>query len=209
MSGVGYTAAIPSASGAPLENRMAYSTCGGDMRVAPDIGHARGIQFGGRRRKGRKGSRKQRGGAATSPAQRGGACGCNGAMPPAMLQRGGIATSPAQRGGGGGTGGYSTVLSNELGKVHAGFDVRPCPSAPAPTQVGGERSPLDLVSYPTGYGYSPSSVVSTSSAHYLDQQGYNKTCSGGYRKSRKGSRKSRKGSRKSHRKGSRSAHRKH
>lgn len=163
-----------SAAGVPLDSRGAwYSHCGWDnaRSATPDVGSYKTTQFGGHF----GGSRKQR-------KQRGGSCACSGiTMPPAIAQ---------QKGGGGGAGGYSTILSNDLGKVHAGFAVAPCPPAPRENQVGGASSPEQIVSYTTGFGYSPSSVVSTSSAHYLNQQAYNKTCSGGARRTRK-SRKSR------------------
>jgi hypothetical protein len=159
-----------SAAGVPLDSRGAwYSHCGWDnaRSAAPDIGRYMTTQFGGHYGR----SRKQR------KAQKGGACGtCNGAAYPPMLK---------QSGGGGGTGGYSTVLNNVNGKVHDGYLVAPCPAAPRETQVGGASSPEQIVSYSTGYGYTPSSVVSTSSAHYLDQIGYNKTCSGGARRTRR------------------------
>jgi hypothetical protein len=158
-----------SAAGVPLDSRGAwYSHCGWDnaRSAVPDIGRYTTTQFGGHF----GGSRKQR-------KQKGGACPCSGITPAPMLQKG----------GGGGTGGYSTILTNELGKTWAGYSVAPCGPAPRETQVGGAASsPAQIVSYSTGYGYAPSSVVSTSSAHYLDQIGYNKTCSGGARRTRRG-----------------------
>jgi hypothetical protein len=157
-----------SAAGVPLDSRGAwYSHCGWDnaRSAVPDIGRYMTTQFGG--------SRKQR------KAQKGGACApCSGAVYPPEIK---------QSGGGGGTGGYSTILNNVNGKTHDGYLVAPCGPAPRETQIGGAASsPAQIVSYSTGYGYAPSSVVSTSSAHYLDQIGYNKTCSGGARRTRRG-----------------------
>lgn len=84
-----------------------------------------------------------------------------------------------QRGGGGGTGGYMPILSNELGKFHAGYLTAPCP---APRQVGGSAaSPELVVSYPAGYGYDTASAFTTpnQSAHFLEHHGYGQQCMGG------------------------------
>jgi hypothetical protein len=184
-----------SAAKTPLDTRGAsYTQCGWDARVAPDVTGFKTVQFGGRRR--RQYSRKQRGGG----------CGC-------------MAQPPMQRGGGGGTGGFSFGLDNSLGKVYSSLPVGACPPAPRESQIGGAAvDDIGLVSYKSGYGFGPESVVSTASAHYLNQLPYDRTVLTGGRRSRrhrKGSRKHRKGSRKhrkgsrKHRKGSRSAHRKH
>jgi hypothetical protein len=115
--------------------------------------------------------------------QRGGSCGCNGLM---------------QFGGGSGNGGFGFGLSNQLGKVYDHLSVGACPPTPHATQLGG-ASPLEISSYPAGYGFGPRGVVSTDSAHYLDPTGYDRTCRGGYRKTKgKGHRKGK--GRKSHRK---------
>lgn len=120
--------------------------------------------------------------------QRGGSCNCWG----------------GQAGGGAGTGGYSFILDNSLGKVYADLPKGTC------GQSGGGSSDA-VVSYSSGYGFSATSPFSTSSAHFLEPQSYDRTCAGGARsrKALKGSRKARKGSRKARsrtaRKGSRKA----
>jgi hypothetical protein len=155
-----------SAGGVPFESRAAdNSHCGWTLRTPPDVSpvgafHSQN-QMGG--------TRKQRGG---------GGCGCN------------------QRGGGGGTGGYSFDFGNNaLGKVYASLPVGPCPPTPVATplgtvplyQQGGSDSYRDLAaidSYKTGYEFGPRGVVSTSSAHYVDPIGYDRTCKGGARRNR-------------------------
>ena len=112
-------------------------------------------QLGGRR------SRRSR-------KQRGGSCGCNGLM---------------QFGGGSGNGGFGVGLSNQLGKVYDHLSVGACPPTPRATQLGG-ASPLEIASYPAGYGFGPRGVVSTDSAHYMDPTGYDRSCRGGYRKTK-------------------------
>jgi hypothetical protein len=162
-----------SAGGVPFESRAADNAhCGWDLRVAPQVTPtgAFSSQMGGRR----------------SKKQRGGSCGCG------SLQRGG----KEQRGGGGGSGGYGFQLDNTLGKVYASLPVGPCPATPVATplgttplyQQGGADSYRDLAainSYKTGYEFGPRGVVSTNSAHYLDPIGYDRTCRGGARRSRR------------------------
>jgi hypothetical protein len=67
-----------------------------------------------------------------------------------------------------------------LGKVYAALPVAACPSRPVANQLGG-ASDQELVSYPSGYGFGPTGVMSTNSAHYLDPSRYNRTCVGGSR----------------------------
>jgi hypothetical protein len=143
------------ANGVPFESRGI-----GYSHCGPELRQP--PQIGGRRRRSRK--------------QSGGGCGC-------------MAAPPMQAGGGGGTGGYGFDLtSNEMGKVYAATTVGACPPA---RQVGGANppapapSPYQVVSYPAGYGYGPAGVVSTDSAHYLDQSAYDRTCQGGGRRMRK------------------------
>jgi len=100
--------------------------------------------------------------------QRGGSCGCNGLM---------------QFGGGSATGGFSPVMNNFNGKVYDYLSVGACPPTPRATQLGG-ASPLEIASYPAGYGFGPRGVVSTDSAHYLVPLGYDRSCRGGYRKTK-------------------------
>lgn len=103
----------------------------------------------------------------TRPApQVGGACGPCGAANP-----------PIQRGGGGGTGGYMPMLSNELGKFHAGYLVGQCNEA---RQIGGGEA-VAAVSYPAGYGFDSTSPYSTpsQSSHFLEPRGYGQQCMGG------------------------------
>jgi hypothetical protein len=88
-----------------------------------------------------------------------------------------------QFGGGSGNGGFGVELSNQLGKVYDHLSVGACPPTPHATQLGG-ASPLEIASYPSGYGFGPRGVVSTDSAHYLDPTGYDRTCRGGYRKTK-------------------------
>jgi len=157
-----------SAGGVPFESRAAdNSHCGWTLRTPPDVSpvgafHSQN-QMGGTRRQ-----KNQRGG---------GGCGCN------------------QRGGGGGTGGYGFQLDNTLGKVYHSLPVGPCPATPVATplgtvplyQQGGSDSYRDLAaidSYKTGYEFGPRGVVSTSSAHYVDPIGYDRTCKGGARRNR-------------------------
>ena len=113
-----------------------------------------------------------------------------------------------QKGGGGGGGGYHPVLSNAVGKFPDGYAVGPCPAAPVATQLGGASpsamSDFGIVSYKSGYGFGPASVVSTNSAHYLDKLGYDRTVMAGGTRRRSG-RKHKKGGRK----GRRSTYRKH
>ncbi len=102
------------------------------------------------------------------PPQVGGGCmSCGAVMDP----------STQQRGGGSGSGGYMPILSNELGKFHAGYLSAPCPAA---RQVGGGEA-YATVSYPAGYGYETSSPFTTpsQSAHFLEPHGYGKQCMGG------------------------------
>lgn len=179
-----------SSAGTPLEVYKPISYCGWDNgRVAPNVDPNMMSHFGGRRRsRGRKQS------------QRGGGCGSCMAMP------------PMQAGGGSGTGGYTVdVTNNDMIKMYAAITPGPCPPPPRENQIGGGPAPvpagsaadqLGIVSYKTGYGYNDSSVVSTSSAHYLDQVPYDRTCGqtgGKARKSRK-VRKSRKAARRHGRK---------
>lgn len=114
--------------------------------------------------------------------QVGGACngGCGGSYP------------PMQRGGGGGAGGYTMALTNDIGKVHSGYVVAPCP------QRGG-ADPIS--SYPAGFGFGPKGAVETpsGSAHYLDPLPYGQQCMGGGARTRR----RRKGRRSASRKGRR------
>lgn len=166
-----------SAGGVPFESRAADNAhCGWNLRFPPEVSPTGAFhsQKGGRRRSLRR-------------KQRGGSCGCG------ALQRGG----KKQFGGGGGTGGYSFDFGNNaLGKVYASLPVGPCPATPVATplgttplyQQGGSDSYRDLAaidSYKTGYEFGPRGVVSTSSAHYLDPIGYDRSCKGGARRSRK------------------------
>jgi hypothetical protein len=152
-----------SASGAPFEARTQYTHCYDDPRAAfaPAVSPA-GAMRGGVRR-----SRKQ---------QRGGGCGC-------------LAAPPMQAGGGSGTGGYAVdVGSNDLGKVYADLPKGPCPVAVPQRGGAGAATDADIYgisSYSAGYGFGPSGVMSTDSAHYLDPLGYDKTCQGGARKTRR------------------------
>lgn len=104
--------------------------------------------------------------------QVGGACGSVGC---------GVVPDPStrvpQRGGGAGTGGYMPILSNELGKFHAGYLQGACPTA---SQVGGGEA-VAAVSYPAGYGFDGTSPYSTpsQSAHFLEPRGYGQQCMGG------------------------------
>lgn len=173
-----------SAAGTPLEVYKPISYCGWDNgRVAPHVDPNMMSHFGGRRRSRKRSVRKQ---------QRGGACGSC------------MVTPPMQSGGGAGTGGYNVdVTNNDMIKMYAAITPGPCPPPPRENQIGGGPAPvpagsaadeLGIVSYKTGYGYNDSSVVSTSSAHYLDQVPYDRTCGqtgGKARKARK-ARKSRK-----------------
>jgi hypothetical protein len=192
-------APIPTASGAPLAAHTSVSFCGWDNgRVAPAINPTMMSQFGGRR------SQKQKGGGCGScgsfpPAIQQGGGGCGVVYPPAT-QRGGVVT---QKGGGSGNGGFGFVLDNSLGKVYHSLPVGPCPPVPVanalPQRGGAAVDDYGIVSYKTGYGYNDTSPVSTSSAHYLNQISYDRTCgqTGGKRKNRKTrkSRKSQKGRR--------------
>jgi len=162
-----------SAGGVPFESRAAFNgNCGWDLRTAPHVspvGAFHGQKGGKRSRKNKK--------------QRGGSCGCGS----------------LQRGGGGGTGGYSFDFGNNaLGKVYAALPTGPCPATPVATPLGttplykmagGDASYRDLAaidSYKTGYEFGPRGVVSTNSAHYLDPIGYDRTCRGGARRTKKG-----------------------
>ena len=124
----------------------------------------------------------------------------NSPLPPLA---GGRRKSRKQRGGGGGGGGYGFQLNNDLGKVYASLPVGPCPSTP---QRGGAATgtvslgDASLVSYPAGYGYSPSSAmeVNNGTAHFLAQQPYGKHCMGGGGRTRKNKKSHRKSHRKSH-----------
>lgn len=167
-----------SAAGTPLEVFKPISYCGWDNgRVAPAVDPNMMSHFGGRRRTRKRSGRKQRGGAC-------GSC---------------MATPPMQAGGGSGSGGYTVdVTNNDMIKMYAAITPGPCPPAPRENQIGGGPAPgsaadqLGIVSYKTGFGYNDSSVVSTSSAHYLDQVPYDRTCGqtgGKRRKSRKSHRK--------------------
>lgn len=166
----GYTGpAFSAAAGVPVESRTIDTHCGDLRGAGPDVTAFKTVQFGGKK-KTRHGRR----------AQRGGACGCN------ALQ---------QRGGGGGTGGFGfNISNNDLGKMYSSLSVGACP----PAQRGGAAADeLGAVSYKTGYGFGPASVVSTPSAHYLNPLGYDRTVmAGGKRRSRRHRRKGRKGSRK-------------
>lgn len=70
--GVGYTGVAFNVNGAPAENRISYSHCGPEMRMAPDVGTR--TLWGGRRR------RTQRGG------------GCCGVVYPSAMTGGGAGT---------------------------------------------------------------------------------------------------------------------
>jgi hypothetical protein len=170
-----------SAAGTPLEVYAPISYCGWDNgRVPPHINPTMMSQFGGRRRTGRK--------------QQGGGCGC-------------MAQVPMQAGGGSGNGGYAVnVQDNSMIKMYSSVTPGPCLPVPRENQIGGGPAPvpagsaadqLGIVSYKTGFGYNPSSVVSTDSAHYLDQVSYDRTCgqTGGKRRRHRKSKKTRKGGR--------------
>ena len=179
----GYTGpAGIAAAGVPFESRGAsYSQCGDLRGAGPDITSMKTVQFGGRRSRSR------------SRTQRGGSCGCM-AWPPTQ----------GQKGGGGGTGGYGFTLDNSLGKVYADVARAPCPPAPREHQIGGASpsamSDFGVVSYKSGYGFGPASVMSTNSAHYLGElgYGYDRTVIAGGRRTqrRRSGRKHKKGSRK-------------
>jgi hypothetical protein len=168
-----------SASGAPFEARTQYTHCYDDPRAAfaPAVSPV-GAMRGGVRR-----SRKQK-------QQRGGGCGC-------------LAAPPMQAGGGSGTGGYAVdVGSNELGKVYVDLPKGPCPVAVPQRGGAGAGTDADLYgisSYSAGYGFGPSGVMSTDSAHYLDWSAYDKTCQGGARR-RRTVRRGRKAHKKAHKK---------
>lgn len=170
-----------SAAGTPLEVYQPISYCGWDNgRVAPAVDPNMMSHFGGARRRSRK--------------QRGGGCPC-------------AATPPMQQGGGSGNGGYMVdVTSNAMQKMYAAITPGPCPPVPRENQIGGGPAPvpagsaadqLGIVSYKTGFGYNDSSVVSTNSAHYLDQVPYDRTCgqTGGKRRHHRKTRKGHKGRR--------------
>ena len=98
----------------------------------------------------------------------GGGCGACGVAAPPMVP---------QRGGGGGTGGYMPVLSNELGKFHAGYLNGDCGLQ---RQVGGGEA-VAAVSYPAGYGFDTTSPFTTpsQSAHFIEPRSYGQQCMGG------------------------------
>jgi hypothetical protein len=171
-----------SAAGTPLEVYAPVSYCGWDNgRVAPAVDPNMMSHFGGGRRRRSRRHRKQRGGG----------CGC-------------MATVPMQQGGGSGNGGYVVdVTSNAMQKMYAAITPQACLPVPRENQIGGgpatppagsAADQLGIVSYKTGFGYNPSSVVSTNSAHYLDQVAYDRTCgqTGGKRRRHRKSQKSRK-----------------
>lgn len=173
-----------SAAGTPLEVYSPISYCGWDNgRVAPAVDPNMMSHFGGGRRRHRSRSRRSR---RQSLRQRGGGCPCT-------------AAPPMQQGGGSGNGGYVVdVTNNSMQKMYAAIAPQPCLPVPRENQIGGGPAPvpagsaadqLGIVSYKTGYGYNDSSVVSTNSAHYLDQVAYDRTCGqtgGKRRKTRKG-----------------------
>lgn len=154
-----------STGGVPIDARTAYDHCYADPRAAmmPNVG---------------------------SPKMFGGGCGegmCG------LPQVGGANATPTLKvGGGSGSGGYGFVLNNDLGKVYADAVRAPCPSVSGPSvsgpstvtssQQGGDRSPLDLVSYPAGYDMAR--PYSTNSAHFLEPVRYDRMCAGGSRKHR-------------------------
>jgi hypothetical protein len=172
------------AGGVPFESRAANNEhCGWDnYRHPPQLGGFRrqngggcgcggGLQWGGRSRK-RGGSRRQNGGFRR---QNGGS----------RRQNGGFRR---QNGGGGGTGGYGFDFGNNaLGKVYASLPVGACPPTPVANQLGGasDHELLGIDSYAAGYGFGPQGVVSTNSAHYLDPLGYDRSCKGGARRTKK------------------------
>ena len=172
----GYTGpAGVAAGGVPFESRAATNAhCGWDLRHAPAVTPTGAWgQTGGRRGRSQRKNRKQRGGG----------CGCG--LPQLGGRRG-------QRGGGGGTGGYSFDFGNNaLGKVYAALPTGSCPPTPVANplpQRGGDPSYRDLAaiaSYKTGYEFGPRGVVSTNSAHYVDPIGYDRTCRGGARRTRR------------------------
>jgi hypothetical protein len=97
-----------------------------------------------------------------------------------------MASPPIQAGGGGGTGGYGFELTNDLGKVYTTLPVGHCPATPVATPLRGGATDLELlgpISYPSGYALDR--PVSTPSAHYLDYTSYDRSCKGGYRKTKK------------------------
>lgn len=157
------------AGGVPFESRAANNEhCGWDNYRHPP-------QLGGSRR------------------QNGGGCGCGGGLQfggrsrrRRQRQRGGSRSH--QRGGGGGTGGYGFDFGNNaLGKVYASLPVGACPPTPVANQLGGasDHELLGIDSYAAGYGFGPQGVVSTNSAHYLDPLGYDRSCKGGARRTKR------------------------
>jgi len=171
----GYTGpAGVAAGGVPFDSRTINNgNCGWDLRVAPQVVPT-GVYTGGRRSRTRK--------------QKGGSCGC------------GVRN---QMGGGSGNGGHMNVFNNDLiGKLYPIQANYACPAtAPVATNIG--NTPLykmgggsaDAASYRdlaatwssrAGYGFDPSSVVSTNSAHYLLPNGYAAgSCMGGARRTHK------------------------
>jgi hypothetical protein len=65
-----------------------------------------------------------------------------------------------------------------------------CPPPPVANQLGGasDHELLGIDSYAAGYGFGPQGVVSTNSAHYLDPLGYDRSCKGGARRTKRNSR---------------------
>jgi hypothetical protein len=167
-----------SSAGIPIDARTAYDNCANDYRPAPHI--AMPVFSGGARKsKGRKGRGRR--------TQRGGGCGCAGALAP-------------MRGGGSGNGGFGVMLSNANGKVYDSLNVGACP----PPQVGGAAGD-PVYSYPAGYTYGPKSFVEAGNgtAHYIDPIGYGSVMTGGKRSGSKRSGSKRSG-RKSSKKGRKS-----
>ena len=107
-----------------------------------------------------------------------------GATAPLPLKGGAcdMGTCGLQQGGGSGSGGYGFTLNNDMGKVYADVARAPCLNASGSVsgpsqQQGGDRSPLDLVSYPAGYDMAR--PYSTDSAHFLEPVRYDRMCAGG------------------------------
>lgn len=160
--GYGYQGAAfaPVGSMAPVESRVGFSHCGFPTRP--------GSLVGGARHKGSRSARRSR-------RQRGGVC--SGGCTPGI-----------QYGGGGGTGGYAiNVSSNDIGKMYASVDARPCPGPERPGAQAGGANMMDtrvVSSFPAGYGFAPDSAVEVGhgTAHYLNPISYGRQCMGGGRR---------------------------
>jgi len=105
------------------------------------------------------------------------------ARPPPSQNGGGCPCGAPSFVGGGSVG----IGSNELGKVWNSYNVAGCGPAPManPLRGGAAVDDQGIVSYKTGYGYEPSSVYSSHSAHYIHPLQYERHCSGGARKTHK------------------------